>query len=176
MSEENNIGEHNADTGFEHEDWNPRTVFYSFIGLATVCVFVFFFLRGMYAYLDARSQATQPAQSPLVTAPATTERNQPAAQVRAQIQNTFPEPRLEDNERHEINDFRLHEEDTLNSYGWVDQQAGVVRIPIGRATQLIAQRGLPVKPEADHVATAAQASPERSRRGRASEPGSAKKQ
>jgi len=41
----------------------------------------------------------------------------------------FPQPRLEGNERLEINDFRVQEEKALNSYGWVDQQAGVVHTP-----------------------------------------------
>jgi hypothetical protein len=61
---------------------------------------------------------------------------------------TFPQPRLESNERLEINDFRAQEEKTLNSYGWVDQQTGVVRIPIDRAMQLLVQRGLPTRPQA----------------------------
>ncbi len=33
----------------------------------------------------------------------------------------------------------------LNSYGWVDQKAGVVRIPINRAMDLLLQKGLPVR-------------------------------
>jgi hypothetical protein len=60
----------------------------------------------------------------------------------------FPQPRLETNETIEINKFRLQEEQTLNSYGWVDQEAGVVRIPIDRAMELMAQRGLPTRPQA----------------------------
>ena len=32
----------------------------------------------------------------------------------------------------------------LGSYDWVDQKNGVVRIPIDRAMDLVAQRGLPV--------------------------------
>jgi hypothetical protein len=63
----------------------------------------------------------------------------------------FPQPRLERNERIEINEFRLQEEQTLNSYGWVDQKAGVVRIPIDRAMQLIAQRGLQATPRVGTV-------------------------
>jgi hypothetical protein len=58
---------------------------------------------------------------------------------------------LETNERLEINDFRLQEEKTLNSYGWVDKQAGVARIPIDRAMELLAQRGLPTRPQAGAV-------------------------
>jgi len=41
---------------------------------------------------------------------------------------------------------RQREREMLNSYGWVDRQAGVVRIPIERAMDLTAQRGLPARP------------------------------
>ncbi len=63
----------------------------------------------------------------------------------------FPQPRLETNEPSEITSFRVQEEQTLNSYGWVDQSAGVVRIPIDRAMELLAQRGLPTRPQAGTV-------------------------
>jgi hypothetical protein len=33
----------------------------------------------------------------------------------------------------------------LNSYGWIDKSAGVIRIPIDRAMDLLAQRGLPAR-------------------------------
>jgi hypothetical protein len=35
----------------------------------------------------------------------------------------------------------------LDSYGWVDQQAGVVRLPVDRAMDLLIRRGLPVLKE-----------------------------
>src|SRR5207247_4662310 len=60
-------------------------------------------------------------------------------------------PRFEKKDRLEIKDFRMQEEQTLNSYGWVDQQNGVVRIPIDRAMQLIAERGLPTRPQTGTV-------------------------
>jgi hypothetical protein len=71
--------------------------------------------------------------------------------VKPQDINQFPEPRLEGNERIEINSFRLNEEKLLHSYGYVDQQRGVVRIPIDRAMQLVAERGLPTRPQAGAV-------------------------
>jgi hypothetical protein len=58
---------------------------------------------------------------------------------------------LEKNERVEIYDFRLNEEQRLNSYGWVDEKAGVVHIPIDRAMELLAQKGLTITPQAGTV-------------------------
>jgi hypothetical protein len=55
----------------------------------------------------------------------------------------FPEPRLERNEAIDLDKFRAREQQTLTTYGWVDQSKGVVRIPIDRAIDLVAQKGLP---------------------------------
>lgn len=38
-------------------------------------------------------------------------------------------------------------EERLQSYGWVDQDAGVVHIPIDRAIDLVIERGLPTREE-----------------------------
>ncbi len=43
--------------------------------------------------------------------------------------------------------LRRAEDQRLHTYGWVDREAGVVRIPIERAMGLIAERGLPARPE-----------------------------
>src|SRR2546428_8808869 len=126
---------------FEREDLSAKGVFAFLIGLALVCMLVYFILRGMYAYLDAYQKAHQSPQSPLVK---TTEADTRA--VTLEDITKFPQPRLERNEQLEINDFRLEEEKKLNSYGWVDEKEGVVHIPIERAMQLVGQRGLPTRP------------------------------
>jgi hypothetical protein len=41
--------------------------------------------------------------------------------------------------------FRAEEAAALNSYGWVDQDKGIVRMPIDRAMDLVLQRGLPAR-------------------------------
>jgi hypothetical protein len=63
-----------------------------------------------------------------------------------------PEPRLEETPAPDLKAFRDSEEKALTSYGWVDQKAGVVRIPIDRAIELTAQRGLPSRAEKDRPA------------------------
>ncbi|PYX45382.1 MAG: hypothetical protein DMG79_19400, partial [Acidobacteria bacterium] len=69
-------------------------------------------------------------------------------------QNTFPSPKLEENERGQLDGVRLEEEQKLSTYDYVDQKSGAIRIPIDRAMELITQRGLPVRPQG----TSAQAS------------------
>jgi hypothetical protein len=64
-------------------------------------------------------------------------------------------PMLEVNERGQFRDFLLNQENQLNSYGWIDKDAGVAHIPIERAMDLIVQRGLPVYPQSSANASAA---------------------
>jgi hypothetical protein len=56
---------------------------------------------------------------------------------------TFPHLQL--NPPEDLNRFRASEEAELNSYGWIDRTAGVVRIPVARAMELMLERGLPTR-------------------------------
>jgi hypothetical protein len=65
----------------------------------------------------------------------------------AQLANRFPSPRLQtDDGYQEITDIHAKEDLLLENYSWVDEGKGTVRIPIERAMELIAERGLPVAP------------------------------
>jgi len=128
---------------FEHEDLNPRSVFVFLVVLAVICIGAAIVIVGMYKYLDAYQRAHQPPQNPLV-APKVEKTRPTAAETRADIRATFPEPRLEEDERSQLNTFLAEQNHQLNSYGWVDEKAGVAHIPIERAMELTVQRGLPV--------------------------------
>jgi len=128
------------DLGFEREDLSSRSIYAFLISLAVSCVLIFLILWGFYYYLDAYWRQHQPPQNPLVEAT----NEDPRAITPADI-TRFPQPRLEADERTELNGFRMYEEKVLHSYGWVDPNAQVVHIPIERAMQLITQRGLPTR-------------------------------
>ena len=74
----------------------------------------------------------------------------------AQIAQQLPTPRLQlDDGNQEIADLHAKEDLLLENYSWADKSQGKVRIPIERAMELIAQRGLPVAaatPEASLMA------------------------
>lgn len=56
-----------------------------------------------------------------------------------------PEPRLEPKPWESMQALRAHEEHVLHGYGWQDEKAGIVRIPIEKAMDMIMQPGrLPV--------------------------------
>jgi len=58
-----------------------------------------------------------------------------------------PEPRLQTNPREDLRVLREGEREILTTYGWVDRNAGVVRIPIDQAMKLTVQRGLLARQE-----------------------------
>jgi hypothetical protein len=65
----------------------------------------------------------------------------------AEITQSFPTPRLQlDDGNQDIADLHAREDILLDNYTWVDQSKGTVRIPIERAMQIIAEKGLPVAP------------------------------
>lgn len=76
-----------------------------------------------------------------------------------QIVGNFPTPRLEmDDGEQATADLHAREDLLLDHYSLIDGQPGAIRIPIERAMDLIAQRGLPVvgtDQAADDVAHAA---------------------
>ena len=57
-----------------------------------------------------------------------------------------PQPRLQIEPRQELRALQQRDEALLNSYGWADREAGLVRIPIAEAMRLTVERGLPVRP------------------------------
>jgi hypothetical protein len=66
----------------------------------------------------------------------------------------FPKPRLQSDDVQEMHDQLYGEEGRLQSYGWVDQDSGQARIPVSRAMELIAARGLPVRSAAPDTTVA----------------------
>ena len=55
----------------------------------------------------------------------------------------FPAPRLQVVPRVDLATLRDHERAESSSYGWIDRDAGIARIPIDRAIDIVAKRGLP---------------------------------
>ena len=56
-----------------------------------------------------------------------------------------PEPRLQATPAADLTAVREREESILNTYGWIDRKTGLVRIPIDRAIEVLAERGLPAR-------------------------------
>ena len=121
---------------YDRTDLSAKGIVGFLIGLGVIVVLIGVISWGLYYSLSGGRIFPQP---PEIAAPATTvPKGNPEAR--------FPAPALQPDAAAELNKFRSGEEERLNSYGWVDQKAGIVHIPIERAMDLVAQRGLPTRP------------------------------
>jgi hypothetical protein len=65
----------------------------------------------------------------------------------AELTQQFPTPRVQtDDGNQDVADLHQREDLLLDNYSWADPAHTKVRIPIERAMELLAQRGLPVAP------------------------------
>jgi hypothetical protein len=119
-----------ADTPHETTDVNIRGIFTFAAGLFSAAVVIHFFVWLLFAYFSTREAARVAPEYPLAA---------------GQQTRLPPEPRLQTNPRQDLADLRAQEDAVLNSYGWVDRNAGVVRIPISEAMKLMVERGLPAR-------------------------------
>jgi hypothetical protein len=133
---------HHEEVGFEREDLGSKPIIGFIVSLVISGIVIYYAIWGIFHFLDAYDKKHQQYRSALVQVEKANPRD-----VQANAIQRFPEPRLEDNERTELNGFRYSEEQELNSYGWVDKNAGIAHIPIEQAMQSIAQKGLPTTPQ-----------------------------
>ena len=114
----------------ETSDVDLRRIAFWSVGLIVLVAVTLAFLIWLFGHFNnrenrlGRATAELPAQAPETAA-----------------------PRLQLSPRSDLAQMRAAEEKILHSYGWVDKQKGVVRIPIERAMELTAQRGLPTAQE-----------------------------
>ncbi|HLH17059.1 MAG TPA: hypothetical protein VKX45_07550 [Bryobacteraceae bacterium] len=116
-------------TRAEHRDVNVRAVFWTGVGLLVALWIIVLLMYPLFAFFRrerAEAEAATPAASRGLTVP--------------------PGPRLQSNPRRDLQEFRKYEEGQLNGYHWVDHARGVVSLPIERAIEILAQRGIPPQP------------------------------
>jgi hypothetical protein len=119
-------------SGHETSDIVAGPIAYAGLGLGVVILITIFAMWGTFHLLAAREAAKSPPANPL------------AAKLGPQLP---PQPRLQAMPVRDLRQLRAAEDAQLSTYGWVDEKAGVVRIPIERAIEALAERGLPKTPK-----------------------------
>ena len=161
------------EASFEQQDLGVVGVVYFMVGLAIVIALVYGIVAGLYHVLEASDQKRQTPVNPMAIKTGVDPRSMTFPDVQKKVEATFPQPVLERSEQIQLSDYgkQLKEQDRiLASYDWVDQKNGVVRIPIDKAMDLLAQRGLPVRPEVGTAQPSSQAGKPKAT-GKASTPG-----
>jgi hypothetical protein len=133
-------GETPAGAQYEHTDIDPAIGYKFALWLTVAMVLSFGIVYGAFWFFERQERAasTTAQQFPLAA---------PQGEA-ARAERPRPTPALQNQPFMDIYTLRRGEAEKLNSYGWVDKDGGVARIPIDRAMELLLQRGLPVRPEA----------------------------
>jgi hypothetical protein len=109
--------------GHEESEVSVRLIVVSLAFLAVATAVVFVLVVGIFRYFYT-SYSTEEA----------TRLSQPVVP---------PEPRIEVAPYEQLQQLRIKEDHILSSYAYVDKATGVVRVPIDRAIDMLAAKGLP---------------------------------
>ena len=120
----------NPEVHHETSDVNIRAILGFGVGLVVVAIGIHFIVWLLFQYFASREAHRVPPEYPLAA---------------SQGERLPPEPRLQIAPREDLRELRASEAELLTSYGWVDRNAGIVRIPISEAMRLTLERGLPTR-------------------------------
>jgi hypothetical protein len=112
--------------GYVHDDVEARPFFWFSVGFAVFGVFAVLVVWGVYNFLAGHHDRTQ---------------SEAATRV-AVAETAPPEPRLQDDPVRDMITMRREQTALLSSWGWVDKEQGVVRMPIEKAMSLTLERSM----------------------------------
>lgn len=123
---------------YEKKDADARAIVRAGIGLALATIVTSALVLVFFRWLAVRERREDPPPPPLA-------RMEPGRQP--------PAPRLQTLPARDLAAVRAEEQRTLTTYGWVDEPAGIVRIPIRDAMRILAERGEAALPRPSPAAT-----------------------
>jgi hypothetical protein len=107
--------------GHDQSEVSIRLVVVSLAGLAVLALIVFVLVVGIFRYFYDTDKTGEALRQGVIP----------------------PEPRIEVAPYEQLQQMKVREDHILTSYAWVDKNAGTVRVPIDRAIDLLAAKGLP---------------------------------
>lgn len=111
--------------GYEKQDVGFRFAILFIVGIIVFTVLTMFALFVIY---------------PVLTPAGARARRETAQEVQRRLP---PGPVLQANPAVDMRRFREQEQRKVSTYGWVDERRGIVRVPVERAMEMVAERGLP---------------------------------
>ncbi len=147
----------NVETHHEHSDVNVRALLWTIAISIVIGAVSYAGIWWMFKFFSGMERRKSMAQAPLTEMQRPSDvyipRDQPFLQP-------FPKkgpsgqtvPPFSDTPVIDLQKMRIDEERALSTYGWVDPQKGIVRIPIEEAKRIALQRGFPTSAEPAGVA------------------------
>jgi hypothetical protein len=122
---EPNVPSKTIETGHELSDLSPKNIAIFGVSLVMMVLIVLWVCYELFQHYSTVSMKTEVPPSPL-----------------SYTREPTPEPHLLVVPGQELKAMRAAEDSLLNSYAWVDREKGIVRIPIQRAIDILAQGGI----------------------------------
>ena len=116
------------EAGHELSDLSAKNISLFAVGLAALIIVALLVCYGLIAWLAQREARRAEPPSSLAIQP-----------------EPLLGPRLAVDPGRALKTMRQQEESRLKSYGWIDQEQGIVHIPIERAMDILVEKGLPAR-------------------------------
>lgn len=144
MAERPIHGAHEGGGGPVDHELDFRGIFVFVGGLIAVTLLVMGLMWGMAVFFKGSLTRKDPA---------------PPALAEAREAHVPPAPNLQPNPTLDLATFRAAEDAELKTWAWVDREKAVARVPVERALEIVASRGLPAPPPMPPPAPAAEGAP-----------------
>ncbi len=112
--------------GYETRDVRGKSLAFYFIALTVITI-----ASAIVALVSWKVWQNQPSSGAVAVLPTAEDRTLPAL------------PRLQPLPQLDIKALHASEQERLMEYKWIDKQAQIVQIPIDRAIEIVAEKGLP---------------------------------
>lgn len=114
--------------GYERTDASPRGLVYFALFIAAILAVTAIALIWLFKHYEKTENPGSAVAAPFTG-----------------VEPLPPPPRIQSNPGADMQSYFQSQQNLLNSYGWIDRQNGIVRLPIDRAMELILERGLPTR-------------------------------
>ena len=140
MSTNEHVSEHDYEYGptppgaqHEHTDIDPSVGYKFAVWLVVAMLLSVAIVYGTFRFFESRTQAADAVAQkyPLAVG----------------IPKAPPTPNLQNQPFKDIYRLRQGEAEKLGSYGWIDKEGGIARLPIDRAMEVMLEKGFPARVE-----------------------------
>jgi len=114
--------------GYEKSDASPRGLVYFVLTIAAILAATCLSLIWLFKHYEKTENPGSFVAAPFSGA-----------------QPLPPAPRIQSNPAVDMQSYLQSQQNLLNTYGWIDRQSGIVRMPIDRAMELLLERGRPTR-------------------------------
>jgi hypothetical protein len=132
-----------TDRGYEVRDTNTFVVMMAALAFLTLDTNTFVVMMAALAFLTLCGAALLVSAFLFDFWESKPSSSEPLQGATAEERPLPPGPRLQVSPPSDLAEFRASEDAILDEYGWIKRDVGVVHIPIDRAIDLVAERGLP---------------------------------